>query len=596
MQNAATVLAVIQDRGKRGLPLEGLYRQLFNPDLYLLAYGRISRNAGALTRGSTEETADGMSLDKIQRIIEAVRFERYRWTPVRRVEIPKSNGKTRPLGLPTWSDKLLQEVMRLLLEAYYEPQFSDFSHGFRPRRGCHTALTTVRQTWKGTKWFIEGDIKGCFDNIDHQVLLSILREHIHDNRFLRLLQNLLKAGYLENWHYVPTLSGTPQGGIISPLLSNIYLSKLDCFIANELLPRHNRGKKRRPHLVYSRMNAAYQQLRKMGKVDTQGWRLKRRELPTVDPHDPHYRRLHYVRYADDFLLGFTGPKAEAQAIKTEIKTFLQENLKLELSEEKTLITHAQSQAARFLGYEIVSQHSSSRRDVNGVMALRVPVKVITAKCRQYQKSGKVIPRSALLRHSDFTIAARFQSEYRGYVQYYALAQNLSWLAQVRWVMETAFLKTLAAKHQMSVVKVARKHRSTVLTPQGWRRCFKVTVPRTGQEPLVTYFGGLSLQYQKRAVLEDRRLDLAQISRNSLETRLQAQMCEICGSTEKVEVHHIRKLADLKKPGRREKPLWVQVMASMQRKTLVVCQKCHNDIHAGRPLTRRPLNRREAVKE
>src|SRR5436305_7085304 len=211
MRNADTTLAIIRERGKRGLHLEDVYRRLYNPDLYLRAYGRIYRNAGAMTRGTTEETVDGMSLEKIHKIIDLLRCERYRWTPVRRINIPKRNGKTRPLGIPTWSDKMLQEVMRSLMEAYYEPQFSPNSHGFRPKKGCHTALKDIFHGWTGMKWFIEGDIKGCFDNIDHTILLSILREKFHDNRFLTLIENLLEAGYLEQWNYYPTLTGTPQG-------------------------------------------------------------------------------------------------------------------------------------------------------------------------------------------------------------------------------------------------------------------------------------------------------------------------------------------------------------------------------------------------
>lgn len=231
MQTAETYLTVIRDRGRRGLPLEGVYRQLYNPALYLLAYGKIARNAGAMTPGVTTETVDGMSQDKIARIIALLREEKYRWTPVRRTHIPKKDGRMRPLGIPTWSDKLLQEVIRLILEAYYDSQFSPHSHGFRPGRGCHTALRDIHHTWRGTTWFIEGDIKGCFDNLDHEVLLGILRERIHDNRFLRLLGNLLKAGYLENWTYQRTLSGSPQGGVISPILANIYLDRLDQFVA-----------------------------------------------------------------------------------------------------------------------------------------------------------------------------------------------------------------------------------------------------------------------------------------------------------------------------------------------------------------------------
>ena len=224
MQDAETVLNVIRERGERGLPLENIYRLLYNRNLYLRAYGRIYSNQGATTKGVTAETMDGMSLAKIDRIIEALRYERFRWTPMRRVNIPKPNGKTRALGIPTGPDKLPQEVIRMILEAYYEPQFSDRSHGFRPGRGCHTALSNVVNFWAGTRWFVEGDIKGCFDNIDHEIMLSVLGEKLHDNRFLRLLTYLLKAGYVEDWRYGRTLSGTPQGGIVSPILANIYLA------------------------------------------------------------------------------------------------------------------------------------------------------------------------------------------------------------------------------------------------------------------------------------------------------------------------------------------------------------------------------------
>ncbi|WP_019031110.1 reverse transcriptase/maturase family protein [Salinispora arenicola] len=225
MQSAETVLGVLRERGKRGLPLDELYRQMFNPQLYLLAYGRIYANQGAMTPGASAETVDGMSLGKIGRIIDAMRQERYRFSPVKRAWIPKKNGKRRPLGLPTWSDKLVGEVMRLLLEAYYEPRFSARSHGFRPGRGCHTALREVATTWTATAWFIEGDISNCFGTLDHKVMLSTLAEHIHDNRFLRLVRNMLTAGYLEDWVWNATLSGAPQGGVASPILSNIYLHR-----------------------------------------------------------------------------------------------------------------------------------------------------------------------------------------------------------------------------------------------------------------------------------------------------------------------------------------------------------------------------------
>lgn len=316
MRTAERVLNVIRERGQRGLPLERLYRLLFRRDLYLVAYAKLYRNAGAMTPGVTAETVDGMSLAKIDAIIASLRSETYRWTPVRRRYIPKKGGKLRPLGVPTWSDKLLQEVIRLLLEAYHEPQFSPHSHGFRPGRGCHTALQDVVHQGKGTKWFVEGDIAACFDRIDHQVLLGIVREKVHDGRFIRLLAGLLEAGYLEEWRWNATLSGTPQGGVISPLLANLVLDKLDRYVEHTLVPANTRGSRRKPYRPYAALTAVSRRARRSGDRSRAERAFKdAQSLPSKDPADPGYRRLWYVRYADDFLLGFIGPKAEALDIK-----------------------------------------------------------------------------------------------------------------------------------------------------------------------------------------------------------------------------------------------------------------------------------------
>jgi group II intron reverse transcriptase/maturase len=588
MRNAETVLNVIQDRGKRRLPLEDVYRQLYNPDLYLRGYGRIYRNRGAMTRGVTEETVDGMSIDKIQAIIVSIRSERWHWTPVKRVEIPKKRGGTRPLGKPTWSDKLLQEVIRSILEAYYEPQFSDLSHGFRPRRGCHTALSYIRKVWRGTKWFIEGDIKGCFDNIDHQVLLEILRASIHDNRFLRLIEGLVKAGYVKEWTYYPTLSGTPQGGIVSPILANIYLDRLDKFVEQTLIPEYTRGRKREWNPEYRKRSHRIRMLRKQGRTEeAMALRKETQQISALIPDDPNYRRLRYIRYADDHLFGFVGPKAEAEEIKVRVKEFAAQKLRLELSEEKTLITNAAKGAAKFLGHEIQCQWANSRHDhrgrrsVNGSMALRVPAAFVEERCQRYERDGKAIHRAELLNDTDFSIVAQYQSEYRGYVEFYRLAVNLRWLDKVRWTMETSLLKTLAHKFKSSVSKMAKHYDATCATPDGPRKCLEVRIERPGKKPLIARFGGLSLARKTNAVLVD-KLIVRWVVRTELLQRLLANECEICGSTDKVEVHHIRKLSDLKVKGQQVKPLWRQIMSARRRKTLVACQGCHDDIHAGRP--------------
>ncbi len=591
MQNAETLFTILQDRGSKQLPLERVYRMLFNQELYLTAYAKLASNRGALTPGSTEETVDGMTLEKIDTIIDALRYERYQWTPVRRIYIAKPHSsKKRPLGLPSWSDKLVQEVIRSILSAYYEPQFSHYSHGFRPGRGCHSALHTIQQVWTGTRWFIEGDIAQYFDTIDHDVLLNTLGQRIHDNRFLRLISGLLKAGYLEDWKYNRTYSGTPQGGVLSPLLANIYLDVFDQFVETTLLPMFTRGTGRKANPAYNRVGHAIEKLRK--KKDTsnvQALIQQRRTLPAGDPHDPNYRRLRYTRYADDFLLGVVGTRDEAQTIKAMIREFLRETLKLELSETKTLVTHATTQAARFLGYEIVNQqadhritksHRKATRSANGRIALRVPDDVRDAKCNRYMKDGKPFHRPELRHQSDYAIITRYQQEYRGIVEYYRMAHNLHSMSKLHWAMQTSLLKTLAGKHQTSLNKIWTKYKSTCATPNGTTmRCVEVTVERPGKSSLVARFGGISLSRNPEAFINDTQ-PLFYRRRSELLTRLMAQTCELCGASENIQVHHIRKLANLTKTGRRTKPAWAIHMIAMRRKTLVVCHTCHWNIHNG----------------
>ncbi|HEL2098916.1 TPA: reverse transcriptase [Streptococcus suis] len=591
MRTAKTILTVIHDRGKQDKPLERVYKLLFNRELYLIAYAKLYPNNGAMTKGVTEETIDGMSIQKIDRIIEQLRRETYYWRPARREYIPKKNGKHRPLGIPVWSDKLLQEVIRMILEAYYEPQFSEHSHGFRPKRGCHTALQEI-QTWKGTRWFIEGDISSYFDKIDHDVLITMLSRQIQDGRFIRLIKNMLEAGYLDDWKFHKTISGTPQGGVISPLLANIYLHQFDKWVGEELIPQYTRGKKQKANSAYNRLSRRIKCYQDKGDYKKAHQLIvERRNLPSVDTYDTSYRRLRYVRYADDFILGFTGSKAEAKAIKKQIGDFLNTKLSLELSQEKTLITHATGESAKFLGYEIKAQRvndyidNKGRRSANGVIALFVPASVIESKCRQYMKNGKAIHRNNLLHDDDFSIVQTYQQEYRGLVQYYILAQNLSWFSKVYWYMETSLLKTLAFKHKSSINKMLAKYKTTTTSTNGRTvPCLQVVVPREDKPPLVATWGGISLSYKKKAVIEDAPYQVYG-GRTELIKRLLANKCELCGSEENIEVHHIRKLADLNKHNGKLVPKWKEIMSARCRKTLVTCRDCHHAIHNGSINTR-----------
>ena len=588
MQPAEVVLNVLRERGGKSLPCTQLYRQLFNKDLYLLAYGNIYSNQGAMTPGASVETADGMSEEKIDQIIEAMRHERYRFSPARRVYIPKKNGRLRPLGMPAWSDKLVGEVVRLLLEALYEPQFSDSSHGFRRFRGCHTALREINNTWTGATWFIEGDISDCFGSLDREILLRILAEEIHDNRFLRLIRNMLKAGYLEDWEYHDTLSGVPQGGTVSPILSSIYLHKLDEFVEQELIPQYTRGATRAANPAYRRIDALLRRARRRGdRAEARRLALEMRTLPSTDPMDPGYRRLKYIRYADDQILGFTGPKAEAEEIKAKLARFLRETLGLELNQEKTLITHARSQRARFLGYDITVQHSSTkitrnRRSVNGTIALKVPPDVVRAQCARYRKHGKPCYRPRFQNLDDYDIVRVYGAEYRGVVNYYLLASDAWRLRALRWHAEVSMLKTLALKHQSTVSKMAARHKAKVTTGDGPRTCFEARRRRRGKPDLVARFGGIILRQDRRAVIADPAPVRVRVPRKELLARLRQRECELCEAGATVAVHQVAGLNELGKPGPGQ-PAWAALMARKRRKTLIVCAPCHDWIHAN-PVT------------
>ena len=474
-------------------------------------------------------------------------------------------------------------MVRLLLEAYYEPTFSDRSHGFRPGRGCHTALSEVAVAWTGTTWFIESDIAQCFDRLNHSVMLEILGEKIHDGRFLRLLRNMLQAGYLEDWEWNATLSGAPQGGVASPILSNIYLDRLDRYVETELIPQYTRGEVRKPNPTYVEVRNALKRARSRGdRVTVRQLRKQQRSLPSGDPQDPGYRRLRYARYADDQLFGFAGPKAEAEQIKARLTAFLRDDLKLELSQEKTLITHARTGAAKFLGYEITVQHANHRRSINGAVGLRVPTAVVKAKCAPYRKLGKPEARTRLVHEDDHTVVETYGAEYRGLVNYYLLAGDVWRLNRVHWVMETSLLKTLACKYGSTVTKMAARYKTTIDTPHGPRKCLQATVTRTGRKPLTATFGGIPLKRQQKAILTDRKPPQGVIIRRTeLIQRLQTGRCEMCQHTGEVEVHHVGKLAHLGRPGKPQPP-WAHLMTRRGRKTLVVCAVCHDVVHDRRP--------------
>jgi group II intron reverse transcriptase/maturase len=491
--------------------------------------------------------------------------------------------------MPGWEDKMVQEVMRMVLEAYYEPQFSDCSHGFRPRRGCHTALSEIKKTWTGVQWFIEGDIKGCFDNLDHTVIVDILRRKIHDETFLSLVKGMLKVGYVEDWKYHKTYSGTPQGGIVSPLLANIVLNEFDQYVEKHVIPKNTKGRKRKRNAEYMKMANEAVKARKEGEYKhAKALQKAYSTLPTQIYEDPNFRRLKYVRYADDFLLGFIGPGREAQTIKEEIGDVFRREVNLEMSNEKTFITHANKGCARFLNYEIRVRRSQTRRRVNvcgrrttrrtlvGQIELKVPNDVAKKWKGRVCRKDCVMHRKELTDNSDFDIIRLYESEVQGLINYYALAQNASkemW--GIRSCYKESLIKTLAHKHKQGAAKIARKY--LMYTTEG-RKVIGVEITREGKKPLRTTFGSSPIRKGRIVEIQD-EIQTEHISHTQLIDRLLANECELCGKFGAVEGHHIKKLKDLSKK-QRKLEAWEKRMIAIRRKTLFVCGECHRRIHNG----------------
>lgn len=552
-----------------------------------------------MTPGTDGKLIDGMSLERIDKLIESIKNQSYQPKPVRRAYIPKKNGKRRPLGIPSMDDKLVQEVIKMLLQAMYEGSFSGHSHGFRPSRSCQTALEQVQAYFDGTRWFIEGDIEGFFDNIDHHKLIRLLRQRIKDERFIHLMWKFLRAGYLENWKYNKTYSGAPQGGLISPILANIYLNELDSFM-EEYIQTFNRGSKRRLNPAYTRISKKIDYREKILKVkqlekerrnnivqEVKKLRRERDLLSSTDPNDQGFRRMYYVRYADDFLIGIIGSKSEARYIKETLTTFLRNELNLRLSEEKTLITHSRK-PARFLGYDVViSRNKSARKCQDGITRktnsysckLFVPKESWVGKLKdlrilKIKPNGTWIPihRSNLKDLDDLEILNIYNSQIRGMYNYYKIANNVSVLNKFYYYMKYSMYKTIAGKYKSSISKVLRKYNRNGF--------FTVTFEtKKGVKQRTLYSQGFKRQKYGRSDPEIDILPNEQENkgRTSLVERLKAKECEWCRETGvPLEIHHVRKLKDLK--GRKK---WEQEMIGRRRKTMALCIPCHQDLHSGK---------------
>lgn len=600
MQDANTILSILNKTSKRNkqFVFDRVYRNMFNQDFFMEAYKKLYAKPGNMTVGADGKTIDGFKKKKVEELIAKLRNEQYHPAPVRRVHIPKNNGRMRPLGIPTFEDKLVQEVVRKMLDAIYEPLFLDTSHGFRPDRSCQTALHQIKSTCKGTKWVVEGDITGCFDNIDHEILLKVLSRKIKDGRFLELIRRFLKAGYFEFHQVKNSLSGVPQGGIVSPILSNIYMHEFDVYM-EELTKKLTKGdcKKRNPEYRKLEGRRSYC-LQNCWYAEAEQLLQKMRKIPSKEQMDSDYVRVKYVRYADDFLICIDSSKNLATQIKQDITLFLREHLKLELNEDKTLVTNLKDNRVRFLGYEIAKSQDNTiikknsngvkKRSINETIQLLVPGDVISSHIREFTKNGKADSYKVRVNLPILDIITQYNSEIRGLYNYYCLATDVSTkLGKFKYYHYWSLMATIAHKEKCSIPKVSAKYGIDVprKVGTGTRKIVGTKYSTKTGEHTLTYFNDslkklsepktqMSEQYSPRINTGGQLID-----------RLNANMCELCGTQEgDIEVHHVRKLKDIKdKYKKRGKsiPEWVLTMSRIRRKTLIVCESCHHSIHSGK---------------
>lgn len=647
-------LNALSDISKQGKRINGLTRIMMDTVIWKQAYNNIASNNGAITKGINDNTLDGFSIERAESLIEMIKSGEYKAQPVRRTHIPKQNGKMRPLGIPTGDDKLVQEVTKIILTQIYEGTFSEYSHGFRAGKSCHTALKQVKETWTGTKWMIVMDIKGFFDNIDHDILIKILEKKIDDKRFIKLIKGMLKAGYMENWKFNKSYSGTPQGGIISPILANIYLNELDLFM-EELRINFNKGEKRKRNpemrnfeskmrnkqLLIERTKAridsiselelelenaiitrdeskkilgskskewrsAYYKVinltKKIEKISleanpnvVQSMKDEYKELakakgkiPHGDTHDPNYRRLNYNRYADDFIIGIIGSKQEAKEIAKTVTQFINDELGLAIAENKFNIVQAK-EGISFLGFVVQAYDRPVTKGVvvNGIKRQmrsngRIQLIIPNSKLNDFSlKNGygdiynfKPKSRGYLVNLSDAEIISTYNAELRGLVNYYSIGNSAkAKLNQIVGLARQSCAITLAHKHRTTTSKIIssmqRSNGDWVRKVYGEKEVYEFKIYRLKTDftivtPIDFSVDNTPNTYQFK------------LARTELIQRLEANVCEACGSTEKIEVHHVKKLKDLK-----GKNLFERQMIAKRRKTLVLCSACHDKLHVGK---------------
>lgn len=567
-----------------------LYRLMFQSDLYILAYERIKSSPGNMTAGVDGSTIDGFSMTTIENIIRSMRDQSFVFTRARRKYIPKANGKLRPLGIPSPKDKVVQEVIRLILESIYDgdtPSFKDTSHGFRSGRGTHSCLKVIRG-WHSVSWFIEGDIKSCFDLIDHGKLMEILRKRIKDERFIDLIWKALRAGYMEGYTPMDSLSGTPQGSIVSPILANIFLHELDCFVES-LIAKHDKGERKRANPAYTAIVKERRRIKSGRKLATpetlRQLEQQMRKIPSLMHDDPNFVRVKYARYADDWIIGLDGSKALAEELKKEIKDFLADTLKLTLSDEKTHIRNARNEEAFFLGTTLrigvkgaepkhtrvktATGKEFVKRTTGHTTRMEAPIQKLIGRLAERgfcSKDGTPLCKRGWIYLDLDQIVKQYNSVLEGVRNYYSFADNYIVLKHIQHILQQSALHTFCRKLQVRKPTVYKRFGPNLAIPV---RDKEGKVVKTVSLKLSNDWKPNRMRFQEGETMDKAHTHFTLRTRSKLE-----EDCCICGETEGIEMHHLRHVRKGKSTG------FARVMSSLNRKQVPVCGKCHQRIHDG----------------
>jgi len=555
-----------------------LYRLLYDKEMYYAAYHKLKSKPGNMTPGINPTTLDGLSEEVIEEIIESLKNGTFKFLPLlafgqgtkagRRVYIPKANGDKRPLTIAPPRDKLVQECIRMILEAIYEPNFNECSHGFRPNKSCHTALRTLRQKFVMAKWFIEGDISKCFDTIDHNKLMNILSERIKDQRFLDLIRKALKAGYMEFSRYSHSVAGTPQGSIVSPILANIYLDKLDTFVLN-LKSEFDIGTKATIDPLYKKLARRKERAKTIEEKLTIHKMLL--QTPSKMSIDPNFKKLEYIRYADAWIIGVRGSKEDCVKLMNRIKEFLRSELNLDLSETKTKITNAGKEQAEFLsvgikrsGHETYSlKNNVLSRNVKN-MRLTAPLDRVTKKLASngFMKDGVPYPKFIWMQVPKDAIILLYNSVYRGIIQYYRFADNFNNLSsKVHYILKNSCARLLTAKFKA-------KSQGEIYAKYGKNLKGK---DKHGFINIILGINTAAFNVKTNDIFL--RSQAKGISKASLESLT----CSVCDSDYRVEMHHVRMMKDLN-PKANEIDKIMAALATKNHKQIPLCRKCHMNHH------------------